>query len=308
MRLSRLAGIALAALATGVPAAAGATAEVMMPGTVFTPATVRVLAGDSVMFANHDTRPHTATAVDGSFDTGSILPHGDATVAFPSSAATPTSAASTRSCAAASTWWRCLLAGPATPPAKGAAATLSGRAGAGITSVTLERADGPAWTTVATTAPGAGGAFAFSVRLSAPATFRVEAAGATSDPVTLRPIDLRVGLVRTARHGSRYTLRAGIAPVGGAAIVAFQRYVPERFAWRTIARRRTRQRRPRAPDPARGAPGPDPRRGQHRRHRRGVAGRADRPAGAVRLTVVAVEGDDRSPSTRSHEGQASSCR
>lgn len=239
MRLSRIAGIALAALVTGVPAAAGATAEVMMPGTVFTPATVRVLTGDSVMFANHDTRPHTATAVDASFDTGSILPHGDATVAFP---------------VAGSYAYFCrihsfmrgrvdvvalLLAGPATPPAKGAAATLAGRAGTGITSVTLERADGPEWTTVATTAPGAGGAFAFSVRLSAPATFRVEAAGATSDPVTLRPIDLRVGLVRTARHGSRYTLRAGIAPVGGAAIVAFQRYVPERFAWRTIARRRT---------------------------------------------------------------------
>ena len=219
-----------------------------MPGTVFTPATVRVLTGDSVMFANHDTRPHTATAVDASFDTGSILPHGDATVAFP---------------VAGSYAYFCrihsfmrgrvdvvalLLAGPATPPAKGAAATLSGRAGTGITSVTLERADGPAWTTVATTAPGAGGAFAFSVRLSAPATFRVEAAGATSDPVTLRPIDLRVGLVRTARHGSRYTLRAGIAPVGGAAIVAFQRYVPSGSRGERSPGAERRQRRPRAPD------------------------------------------------------------
>ena len=97
-----------------------------MPGTVFTPATVRVLTGDSVMFANHDTRPHTATAVDASFDTGSILPHADATVAFP---------------VAGSYAYFCrihsfmrgrvdvvalLLAGPATPPAKGAAATLDG--------------------------------------------------------------------------------------------------------------------------------------------------------------------------------------
>ena len=210
-----------------------------MPGTVFTPATVRVLTGDSVMFANHDTRPHTATAVDGSFDTGSILPHGDASVAFP---------------VAGSFAYFCrihsfmrgrvdvvalLLAGPATPPAKGAPATLTGRAGAGITSVALERADGAAWTTVATTATGAGGAFTFAVRLSAPATFRVAAAGATSDPVTLRPIDLRVGLARTARHGSRYTLRAGVTPAGGSMLVAFQRYVPERFTWRTIARRRT---------------------------------------------------------------------
>jgi plastocyanin len=238
VRARRLAGLALAALATGIPAAHGATAEVMMPGTVFTPAAVRVLTGDSVMFANHDTRPHTATAVDASFDTGSILPHGDATVGFP---------------VVGSFAYFCrihsfmrgqvdvvalLLAGPATPPAKGAAVTLTGRAGTGIASVTLERSDGAAWTTVATTTPGANGVFAFGVRLTAATTFRVRAGTATSDPVTLRPIDLRVGLSRTARHGSRYTLRAGVAPAGGAAVVTFQLYVPERFSWRTIARRR----------------------------------------------------------------------
>ena len=102
--------------------------------------------------------------------------------------------------------------------------------------VTLERADGAVWTPVATTTPAAGGAFAFTVRVMGPATFRVSAGTATSTPVTLRPIDLRVGLT-TKRRGSTYTLRAGIAPRGSAGVVLFQRYVPELFRWKTIARR-----------------------------------------------------------------------
>jgi plastocyanin len=235
---ARSLALLVAGLALGTPAASAATTEVTIPGTTFAPATVRVLVGDSVMWMNHDTRPHTATADDASFDTGSIQPHADATAAFP---------------AAGSFTYYCrihtfmrgrvdvvalLLAGPAKQPAKGAPATLSGRAGTGISSVALERADGAAWTPVASTAPGGGGAFAFTVRLTAAATFRVRAGTATSDPVAVRPIDLRVGLLTTRRRGATYTLRAGVAPVGGAAIVSFQRYVPELFRWKTIARRR----------------------------------------------------------------------
>jgi plastocyanin len=237
VRLRSVASVALAAIAIGTPAAAAATTEVTMPGTVFTPSTVRVLVGDSVRFMNHDTRPHTATADDASFDTGSILPHGEATASF---------------AAAGSFSYFCrihsfmrgrvdvvalLLAGLATQPAKGAPVTLAGRAGTGISSVTLERAEGAGWTAVATAAPNAAGGFAFTLRLTAPATFRVRAGTAISGTVALRPIDVRVRLTRT-RRGSKYTLRAGVAPVGGAAVVSFQRYVPELFQWKTIARRK----------------------------------------------------------------------
>ncbi|MDX6377085.1 MAG: hypothetical protein QOE98_1388 [Gaiellaceae bacterium] len=229
--------VAIGALALGAPAASAATTEVMMPGTVFTPGTVRVLVGDSVLFMNHDTRPHTATADDASFDTGSILPHGEATATFPAAGGFPYFCRIHSSMRGRVDVVALLLSGPAKQPAKGAPATLTGRAGTGIGPVTLERADGTAWTAVATAAPNAGGVFAFTVRLATPATFRVRAGAAVSDPVALRPIDLRVGLSRT-RRGSTYTLRAGVAPVGGAAVVAFQRYVPELFRWRTIARRK----------------------------------------------------------------------
>ena len=235
----RLPTTVIAVLAAGASAASAATTEVMMPGTVFTPATVRVLAGDSVLWMNHDTRAHTASADDGSFDTGSILPHGEAAAPFPAVGSFPYFCRIHAFMRGRVDVVALLLQGPAGHPAKGAAATLTGRAGAGISSVTLERADGAAWTSVATTVPKAGGAFAFTVRLTTPATFRVRAGTATSDPVVLKPIDLRVGLLTTKRRGATYTLRAGIAPRGGAVtVVSFQRYVPELFRWRTIARRK----------------------------------------------------------------------
>ncbi len=229
---------AVAALALCAPAATAATTEVMIPATVFTPATVRVLVGDSVLWMNHDARAHTATADDASFDTGSILPHGEATAAFPAAGSFPYFCRLHALMRGRVDVVALLLSGPAKQPAKGAPAVLGGRAGNGISSVTLERADGAAWTPVATAVPGAGGAFAFTVRLAAPATFRVHAGTAVSDAVAVRPISFRVGLLRTARRGSKYTLRAGVAPVGGATIVSFQRYVPELFRWKTIARRR----------------------------------------------------------------------
>jgi plastocyanin len=236
VRALRLVGATLAALAVGVPASSAATTEVTMPGTVFTPGTVRVLVGDSVTWMNHDTRPHTATAEDSSFDTGSISPHGEATASFPVAGTVSYYCRIHSFMRGSVEVVALLLSGPATPPAKGAAATLTGRAGAGISSVTLERAAGAGWTPVATTTPAAGGGFAFAVRVTGPATFRVSAGTATSTSVTLRPIDLRVGLT-TKRRGSTYTLRAGVAPRGRAGVVLFQRYVPELFRWRTIARR-----------------------------------------------------------------------
>jgi plastocyanin len=229
--------MAIAVLALGAPAASAATTEVMIPGTLFTPATVRVLVGDSVLFMNHDTRRHTASADDASFDTGEILPHGEATATFPAAGRFPYFCRIHALMRGRVDVVALLLSGPATQPAEGTPAVLTGRAGTGIGTVTLERADGAAWTAVSTAAPNAGGAFAFTVRVTTAATFRVRAGTAISEVVAIQPIALRVGLSRT-RRGSTYTLRAGVAPVGAVAVVAFQRYVPELFRWRTIARRK----------------------------------------------------------------------
>jgi plastocyanin len=231
---------AVTAAASVLPVTAhAATADVTIPGTFFSPATVRVLAGDQVHWMNHDSRPHTATADGGAFDTGSIAAHGEASVAFPTLGTFAYTCRIHPFMHGTVAVVALVLAGPASPPAKGGTARLTGRAATGIASVTLERAVGTGFTVVASAAPGVDGAFAFSVKVDAPATFRVHAGTALSDPVTVRPVELKVRISATRRGRRTYAVRARIAPAARGTLVAFQRYVPERFAWRTIARRRT---------------------------------------------------------------------
>lgn len=240
MGAARWGAVAALALALAAPGAAqAATTDVMIPGTLFSPGRVQVLAGDSVHWMNHDSRPHTATADGGAFDTGAIPAQGEASVAFPAVGSFPYTCRIHPFMHGTVDVVALVLAGPAAPPAKGAAARLTGRAAAGIGSVTLERATGAAWSAVASAAAGPGGAFAFTVRLAAPATFRVHAGSALSAPVTVLPVDLHVR-ISAARHGrAGYALGARIVPATRGAVVVFQRYVPERFGWATIARRRT---------------------------------------------------------------------
>jgi plastocyanin len=55
-------------------AAAPRAAKVEIVDFTFSPATTTVQVGGKVNWANEDTAPHTATADDGSFDTGTIDP------------------------------------------------------------------------------------------------------------------------------------------------------------------------------------------------------------------------------------------
>ncbi len=53
-------------------AAFAADHAVEIKGMKFSPATLSVAAGDTITFTNADAAPHTATANDGSFDTGRL--------------------------------------------------------------------------------------------------------------------------------------------------------------------------------------------------------------------------------------------
>lgn len=68
----RTAIAALAAAPFAVNAASHAKHEVVIQGFAFKPANLKVKAGDAVRFVNADSAPHTATAKDGSFDTGRL--------------------------------------------------------------------------------------------------------------------------------------------------------------------------------------------------------------------------------------------
>jgi plastocyanin len=65
---------ATAALVGWIPAASALAADsaVTIANFAFDPATVRIQVGDSVTWTNQDSAPHTATAADGSFDTGQL--------------------------------------------------------------------------------------------------------------------------------------------------------------------------------------------------------------------------------------------
>jgi plastocyanin len=79
----------LAILAAAMPLAAlvarparAASHQVLIKGMKFDPRELTVAAGDSVTFLNEDNAPHTATARDGSFDTGRLAKGESAEVSF----------------------------------------------------------------------------------------------------------------------------------------------------------------------------------------------------------------------------------
>ena len=75
-----LGAVALAGAAKMASAGGHATHVVEIKGHKFSPATLRMKAGDRVQFINMDRAPHTATAERGGFDTGRLGRGGDATV------------------------------------------------------------------------------------------------------------------------------------------------------------------------------------------------------------------------------------
>ncbi len=74
MRLVRKAGVAIALMVFASACSADAdmpeTHIVEMQGLVFVPATIEAKVGDTVLWINTDVMPHTATAVDGAWDSG----------------------------------------------------------------------------------------------------------------------------------------------------------------------------------------------------------------------------------------------
>jgi plastocyanin len=75
MRLSLTLASALLATVLGAAPSLAATETVTINNYTFTPATLTVHPGDTVIWSNQDSIPHTATSIDGkSFDSGTIDP------------------------------------------------------------------------------------------------------------------------------------------------------------------------------------------------------------------------------------------
>jgi plastocyanin len=57
-------------------------ADVDIEGNAFSPQTVTVEAGSGVFFTNHDATQHSATAIDNSWDTGTLAQHDEEEIHF----------------------------------------------------------------------------------------------------------------------------------------------------------------------------------------------------------------------------------
>lgn len=71
-RVARSVGAALVLVALATSPALAADHGVTIQGFAFSPGTITVTVGDTVTWTNRDGASHTATADDGSFDTGGI--------------------------------------------------------------------------------------------------------------------------------------------------------------------------------------------------------------------------------------------
>ena len=86
--LTRRSVLALAASAAALPLAARAASHstahtVTIQNMAFNPANLTIAAGDSVTFVNADTPRHSATDLNGAFDTGLLAKGQSATLTFP---------------------------------------------------------------------------------------------------------------------------------------------------------------------------------------------------------------------------------
>ena len=83
LRIGLSAAVALPALAAQAIADGHATTHtVTISNFAFSPANLTIKAGDTVMFTNEDSAPHTATADNGGFDTGNLSRGQSASLTF----------------------------------------------------------------------------------------------------------------------------------------------------------------------------------------------------------------------------------
>lgn len=177
--MTRLSAIAAAAVALALPAAAHAeTASVDMFGSAFTPASVTVVAGDSVSWRNGDIAVHDVKSA--TFASGLVARFASFTQRFDA----PGTVAYVCGLHIGMNGQVDVLAAKLEAPAgeafAGETITLRGRTAPGTATVTIEA--GPAWTPAATVTPNAVGSFKTSVE--AATSYRARTAAGVSPEVT----------------------------------------------------------------------------------------------------------------------------
>jgi plastocyanin len=230
MRVLVMAAVALLA----VPAAARAdVASVAIPGKLFSPAQVTVVAGDSVSWRNADLSNHDVKAVDGGFDSGPLGRFSAYATPFTAVGVHPFFCTIHPFMTGSVNVVAATLEAPAAPVFGGEAVELMGRAPAGTDAVALERQDpSGAWVAAGTAMTMADGHFHATVRPEATAAYRARTSAGESPPVTVTvssQVELDVSV-------TRHALRVRTTPARPGLLVTVQRWARWRFDWRVAGR------------------------------------------------------------------------
>jgi plastocyanin len=190
--------------------------------------------GARVVWTNAGTKRHTATADDGRFDSGALLPGQAFSISAPSEPGVYAYHCRFHSFIRGTLTISLIALDVPAPVAVGAPARLRGTVpGAAVgTAVAVERRVPGAWEAVATATTDAQGAFtAVSPPLATRTAFRAVVAGSVSPSVRaeVRP---SLSVVRTGR---RLRVRVSPAPPGGSALL--QGLHLDSYRWHALARR-----------------------------------------------------------------------
>lgn len=229
--------IAALALVAGAPSEAGVQRDVLIPGKFFSPQSEVVLIGDTVTWRNQDSASHTATAGDGSFDSGNLAPGATFSQTFSEAGTHLYVCKIHRYMRGEVAVYGLALSAPGYAVPHGEQAALKGLAPPSAGQVTIRRRDsGGGFVDIGTAAVAADGSFRYSLDADVSGSYQAVAGTLSSRIVGLRvAARLRLAVSRQGRSTS-VTIRTEPAQAGAA--VELQKYVLERFDFRTVRRAR----------------------------------------------------------------------
>lgn len=247
----RRAAAAAVVLGIALVAAAPASAEsifVSMGTQSFSPASLDVLAGDTVVWRNNSTKTHNVKFETEGFNSGRIEPRGAANHPFPVAGVYPYICTIHDGMTGRLGVHPLLLSGPAKRARRGTSFALHVRAPENAGVVRIEADSGAGFVPVAVAGPAVGGgreghdepgSVHANITAEQTATYRAAFSGGVSQQLRVEVTDAPdlSARVRKARRG-RALVRVAADPATPGARVVLQLKLRERFGWWPVARAR----------------------------------------------------------------------
>ena len=203
----------------------------------YQPKRVVAVVGDTVTWTNKDFQPHTATATNASFDSGTLNRGGAFSRSFPSQGGFTYFCRLHPSMRGEIDVFEIWLTGPKRPVVAGSKAVLRGLApgAAGTVAIERRRRDGT-YEAVATAVPRGGGRFLARISQSQPTARYRAVAGELSSPLVTVSSRARVRITITKSGRRAFVVRVSATPAQHGAPVVLQRR--QRSRWVRVAKSR----------------------------------------------------------------------